>query len=204
MKYNVILFDADGITIMSERFSARMEKDHGTPWEVMKPFFEGPFIQCTIGKADLKIELQKVLLEWNWTRTVEELMDYWFNVGVTINTDVIDLVTTLREKGITCYLATNQTAYRANYLRNDLGLGKVFDGLYVSADLGHMKNEPVFFKKIIDDQNQASTQSPDERILSEQILFIDDEEKNLLSAQEAGLATYCYKDFDSLKTFLLN
>lgn len=149
MNEKVILFDADGIAIICERFSSRMEKDHGTPWEVMKPFFDGPFAQCKIGKADLKTELQKVMREWKWTGSVEELMDYWFKIGLIIDNNIINLVNKLRTKGVKCCLATNQTVCRADYLRNDLGLGKIFDGFYTSADMGYMKDVPTFFERVL-------------------------------------------------------
>lgn len=204
MKYKVILFDADGITITSERFSTRMERDHGTPWEAMKPFFDGPFALCKIGKADLKTELEKVIPQWKWEGSVEELMDYWFKIGLTVNTEIVDLVENLREKGVKCYLATNQTTYRADYLANDFGLGKIFNGLYISAKIGHMKDEPIFFEKVLADLNKASRIPLNEGVLSEQVLFVDNDEKNLISAQQAGLATYDYKDFNSFKIFLEN
>ena len=61
MTYDLVLLDADGLVINGERFSDRLRRDHGIPWETLKPFFDGPFAACKLGKADLKTELGKVI-----------------------------------------------------------------------------------------------------------------------------------------------
>lgn len=200
MKYQVILFDADGMTIQSPRFSDRLEKEHGITWEKMKPFFQGPFNDCKLGKSDLKQELAKVVKEWGWHGTVDELMAFWFKDDV-IGEDIIDLVKNLRSQGVRCYLATNQEAYRAQYLRNDLGLSKIFDGLFVSTDIGYLKKDPKFFEEIVADLNEAS-RGMSATLDREQILFVDHEAENIAAAKQASLSTYTFHDMDAFKEFL--
>lgn len=56
----------------------------------------------------------------------------------------------LKGQGIQCYLATEQERYRGNYMR-DVMFKDLFDGYYITAELGVSKTEPGFFQMIADD-----------------------------------------------------
>lgn len=194
MKYNAILFDADGMTLISKRFSEQIQKDYGITWDKMKPFFDGPFQQCKLGKADLKEELAKVIGDWGWKGTVEELVSYWFGIGSTPNPEIVAIAKELRSHGVKCFLATNQEKYRAEYLRDVVGLKDVFDDLLVSADFGHMKDEVAYFEEAYKRLN----------VPKESVLFIDHEEKNLKAAKEFGFETYQYQDVEGFREYILS
>jgi putative hydrolase of the HAD superfamily len=195
MNYRVILFDADGMTIIPQRFSEQIEKDHAIPWEKMKPFFTGPYQQCKIGKADLKEELEKVIADWGWTGTVEELLAYWFSVGSEVNPDIHEIIQELRSKGVRCYLATNQEKYRAAYLNTERGLASLFDGVFASAECGHLKQEVVFFEKAYEKLLASGLKE----LKKEEVLFVDHEEPNLNAAKTFGFPIYCYHDVASFR-----
>lgn len=200
MNYHVILFDADGMTLQAKRFSEQIEQDYGIPWETMKPFFSGPFGQCKLGKADLKEELEKVIASWGWKGTVDELMAYWFEIGSAPDLEIIEIVNELRAKGVLCFLATNQEQYRADYLREVVGLETVFDGLLVSSELGHTKDEVAYFEEVYDYLTNVYL-AP---IPKEEILFVDHDEKNLLAAETFGFETYPYTDVESFRNLVLS
>lgn len=195
MNYKAILFDADGMTLISKRFSEQIQKDYGITWAKMKPFFDGPFVDCKLGKADLKKELAKVVGDWGWNGTVDELVSYWFGIGSTPNPEIVAIVKELRSRGVKCFLATNQEKYRAEYLRNVVGLKDIFDDLLVSSDLGHMKDEVAYFEEVY---KRIGAVVP-----KESALFIDHEEKNLKAAKEFGFEVYQYQDVEGFKEYVL-
>ena len=199
MPYRAILFDADGITLLSKRFSEQIQADYGISWEKMEPFFHGPFLQCKLGKADLKEELKKVMNEWGWQKSVEELMEYWFTIGSKPNEAILAIVAELKSGGVNCFLATNQEKYRAEYLRNVVGLKDVFDDLLISADFGHTKDEVPYFKKAYQRINHLAGTV----IAKKSVLFVDHEEKNLTAAKTFGFDTYRYHDVDTFKEYIL-
>lgn len=202
MNYEAILFDADGMTLVSRRFSEQIEQDYGIPWARMKPFFDGPFVQCKLGRADLKEELSKVMLDWGWKGSVEELMAYWFAIGSTPSPEIVALAKELRSGGVKCFLATNQEKYRAEYLWNVAGLKDVFDGLLASSDFGHMKDEVAYFAEALVRLETCVGAPLGASLLKERILFVDHEEKNLAAAKEFGFAAYEYHDIQSFKEFV--
>ena len=100
MKYKAIFFDADGVLVKNRHlFSEQLEKDFGIKKEIMTPFFTGVYSQCSLGKADLKKELTKVVDDWGWKGTVDELLAYWFSVGTEIEKDVVGFIKELKEQG---------------------------------------------------------------------------------------------------------
>jgi len=191
MKYKAILFDADGLIIHSPRFSERLQKEYGITWETLKLFFQGPFQECKVGKADLKNELAKTAEAWGWKDSIDALLAFWFQ-GDIVDEEIKNLVSTLRQNGVQCYLATNQEEYREKYLENELELNSIFDGFFVSARLGYLKNDPRFFEEAIENLGFEK----------QEILFIDHDKENIDAAKAAGLSTYIFHDLEDCKTFL--
>ncbi len=198
MKYQAILFDADGMTLMPKRFSEQIQQDYGITWEKMKPFFSGPFQDCKVGKADLKEELAKVVGDWGWTGTVDELVKYWFSIGSTPDPEVTKLAKKLRTKGVKVCLATNQEKYRAEYLRNVVGLKDVFDELIISAEIGNTKNQLDYFQSAY----SRLIKMLGATIPKDAILFVDHDQENLTTAKNFGFATYNYHNFSDFQDFL--
>lgn len=197
MKYKIILWDADGVVLKSSRrFSEQLETDYGIKRSTLQPFFTGVFRDCTLGRSDLKEALANVITHWGWKGTVEELMEYWFTKGTQMDEEVIAYVQSVRALDIHCFMASDQEKYRGEYLQNLLGDGKVFEKVFYSAEIGHVKKEVAFFECIYNTINKKPLVSKDET------LFIDDDEKNVEVAKIFGYDGYVYKDLQSLKAFL--
>lgn len=182
------IFDADGVVTSSKKFAEDLERDFGIKPELLEPFFQGPFQDALVGKADLKEALEPFLKEWGWKKTVDEFVEYWFRSEDIVNTVVTDTISRLRESGIKCYLATNQERYRLAYMRDVMGFKQVFNGLFSSADLGCKKPEPQFFDRLL------KRIDPKREIPRREILFWDDSEANVTAAKEIGMQAYRYVD----------
>jgi len=199
MKYQVIIFDADGVTLKAGRnFSYIYSEKFGVPIEKLSPFFKGVFQDCMIGKADLKEELKKVLSDWNWTGTVEELLELWFSSEDRVDQKITDLIKGLRKDDIKCFMTTNQEKYRGQHLRNQLK--DIFDDIFVSAELGYKKKDLGFYEQVFEQIGPSVAGD------KTQVLFIDDEEENVKMAQKFGFDTLHYKEFqgsDEIKSLLV-
>lgn len=182
----VVIFDADGVAIIGEKFSNNLARDFGITTEITKSFFTGPFQDCRIGRADLKEVITPYLGGWGWKGSVEELLEYWFKSEHKINQDLIDYVRELRGRGIQCFLATNQEKYRTQYMLNEMDFAKIFDRLYVSSELGVLKTNPEFYAKIIEDLGDID---------KKEILFWDDDPKHIEVAKNYGILGEAYTSF---------
>lgn len=203
MKYKVIIFDADGVTINSDlMFSQILERDYKIPPAMMSSFFSGVFQECMYGKADLKLELEKVVADWGWKKTVDELLQEWFAFENKPNKDMFDLIEKLRNSGVRCYLGTNQEKYRGEYLRKEMGFNKLFDGLFISAEVGYKKKNPKFFEIVLDSLNKAGHDMSSPLIKKSEVLFIDNEKENTDSAKEFGIDAHLFTNIKELKQLI--
>jgi len=186
MNTKALIFDADGMIVHGERFSKRLARDFGISTDITTPFFVNEFQLCLVGKADLKQELAKHLKKWGWEKSIDDLLDVWFDESHTqIEAQFLPLIQNLRAKGVAVYLATNNEKYRTANLVEGRGLGKLVDGVFSSAHLGSKKPEADFFQRMIDEIG----------IDKRQIVFWDDDMENIDGAVAFGLPAELYTDF---------
>lgn len=146
----LIIFDADGVLVHGERkFSKTLAEKHGISIETTLPFFTGPFQECLVGNSDLKEIILPYLDKWGWDKGVETLLEYWFSLESKTDKELIAYIKELRQKGIKCFLATNNEKHRFQYMMDKMGLLNVFDKAYSSAYLGHKKLIKIFSLKYI-------------------------------------------------------
>ncbi len=89
----------------------------------------------------------------------------------------LEVVSLVRAAGTACYLATNQDAYRAACMRSRTPYSEVLDGAYYSCDLRVAKPATDFFDHIVEDLGLGP----------HQLLFLDDQLRNVDGARSAGL-----------------
>lgn len=180
-----ILFDADGVLLHREMyFSARLARDYNIDPELINEFFKHDFHKCVVGHADIRDLLPPYLERWGWTEGLDALLDFWFSTDGILQDDLLLEIDALRAQGIRCYLATDNEKRRLAYILDTVGLRSHFDGVFASSELGAAKLEPAFWHSVI-----AELQTP-----PEQILFVDDDPKNVALAREMGFAAEVYTD----------
>lgn len=182
-----VLFDVDGVLSAHEPFSSRLARDHGITTDITAPFFRGPFRDCLVGKADLKQQLPLYLPQWNWQNTIDDFLSYWFTSEHSPNQPLLQVAQQLRQRGIACYLATNQEQYRTEYILHQMGFASQFDGAFSSAYTGYMKPQIEFFHHILHELGDLD---------ATEILFWDDVLENITVAREVGLHAEHYSNFD--------
>ena len=191
-----LVLDADGVVIKDhEYFSVRYTRDFGKSLndDVITNFFKNEYKKTAVGKADLKVLLEERLDEWGWKGTVDELLEFWFEGERDVDEKVLDVAKSLREKGVKIGLASDNEQYRAKYLHTEVGLESYFDYMFFSCFLGYTKSDPEFFKYIIDKL----------KFKPEEIVFFDDDQKNVDVAKGLGIDARLYRSTEQLKDLLL-
>ena len=194
MKPDVFLFDGDGVLIRPWGFARALEEHHCITREHTREFFAGPFSDCLIGAKDLRETLPAYLEAWGWKRSVSEFIDFWLEQDDNIDALLLGHVKALRASGARCYVASNQEVHRARYMREAMGFGRVFDGLFFSCELGVTKPRSGFFDAIA----EQITHEPG------RLMFWDDDEANVSAARAAGWQAEVYLDYRQFNARMLS
>ncbi len=180
-----LLLDMDGVVVTGEDFADCLKRDLGLTREDTKDFFTGVFRDCQMGKADLKKKIAPYLSTWGWKKSVDEFLEYWFTSHSRTDEQLLRYVQELRAKKTLCYLVGNQEKYRAEYLGEVVGLRKSFDGVFVSAEVGYLKEDQRFFEHVLREL----------RLPPAAVLHFDDSERCVASAQAAGIRAHLYTGY---------
>ncbi|MBI5529921.1 MAG: hypothetical protein HY918_00260 [Candidatus Doudnabacteria bacterium] len=191
-----LLLDCDGLIIKRDKyFSQRLSSEKNIKLDLnkIKDFFEGVFLLCEIGEKDLKEELAKVISDWGWPGTLEEMLEFWFSGEKALDNEIVEYIQNLRLKGIKVYVATDQEKYRTNYLWNEAGLKNFLDGMLSSADIGFLKNDINFWAEV-------SKILPAHK--KDEILFWDHELHKIDAAKSFGYLTEMYSGPEEFKELM--
>ncbi len=193
-KEKIFLFDADGVlTLPEEVFSVIYARSRGLDIEPFDEFFKKEWDNFVTGKSDLKDHIRENPDLWQWDGMPEELLTYWFKSEDIRNDEMIESVSSIRAKGTPCYLATEQEKYRGSYMR-DIMFKDLFDGYFITADIGLKKSNPAFFEHIVKELSaKHSLDSPAD------IVFIDDSQAKVDAAISAGLRAHLFTGVDQFK-----
>jgi putative hydrolase of the HAD superfamily len=172
-----VLLDADGVLQdLPGGWYAAMEPHLG---DRTHDFFQQTWAEelpMLAGQGDYLELLGSTLRTYGVTAPAEEVFaDVWHRIDPVEAT--VALVRDLRATGYGVHLATNQERHRAAHMRVALGYDELFDVSCYSYELGVAKPDPRFFTEAV---RRIGTDPA-------RVLFIDDNEPNVLSAREAGL-----------------
>jgi putative hydrolase of the HAD superfamily len=188
----IVLLDADGVVLLPREkiFSRRLQEQHSVPAEKTEYFFKNVYPSVVIGKRDLRDALTEFAQSIGWQQSVQDLLDFWFLPENKPNAEVLAWIGNAREGGKACYLVSDQSEYRASNLLELFG--GVVDGGFFSSSLGVLKDNPEFFRKIMERLNCTAAE----------LIFIDDEKENVESAKSVGIQAVLFTGEDSLKGLL--
>jgi putative hydrolase of the HAD superfamily len=175
-----VLWDADGVL-----------QHLPDGWEAsMRPVVEGHVTDLDAFLAEaFEAERPALVGQANWLEILPALLERWgvphlYDRAVQVWLSIVpqegvrDLVTSLRDDGIRCYLATNQTAQRGRYMAEHLGYDDLLDGAFWSYELGLAKPDPAYFTTILDKLGLEAAE----------VLFVDDSVASVEAARSVGMA----------------
>ena len=191
MKYKAIGFDYGGVIIgepNSTFFSDIANILNLEVSVVKKTYFDNNFL-VNEGKINYEDFWEKMLTVLN---KIDKKKDVFYFLQKKpkeeVNQDLIDLVKKIREKGYKTGLFTNNSSKVIFEIKN-YGIDKIFDVVMVSSDIGYMKPNPkafeIFTEKLC--------------VSSRELVFVDDTEMSLSTADEVGFTPILFKDVNNLK-----
>jgi HAD superfamily hydrolase (TIGR01509 family) len=124
-------------------------------------------------------------------RCSDEEFDLAFRQIFTPNDDVVNLWTSLRDRGVTIIAVTDVEEMRHWELQK-MGIMDLFDNAVLSYIEREVKPSEHMIRKAL----EISGVRPAEAV------FIDDKADHLPPAEKLGVATHCFKEFGVLREFL--
>jgi len=118
--------------------------------------------------------------------TYEECRTAWLGYRKEVPQRNIEILKRLREDGYRLLLLSNTNPFMISWAQADFdGMGgsikDYFDGIYCSYELGVMKPDEAFFRRVLSK----------EKMLADECLFVDDGPRNVAAASELGITTFC-------------
>jgi len=90
------------------------------------------------------------------------------------------------------YIASNASAHLLRELLQKEHFAGIFEYVFVSSEIGVIKPQPGFYAQILSSVS----------VSAEEILFVDDRQRNVDGAIEAGMQGYAYAGFTQFKQFI--
>lgn len=129
--------------------------------------------------------LKQLEVDWITSLQLVELLDMMWK-SESPNDELIARIIELKNKhSFNIVLATNNYGGVEKILHR-LNISRFWDGVVDSSDIGYMKPNEVFFDKALEIM----------KINSSDAYFVDDDERNVLSAKKMGIAGWVHSDND--------
>jgi len=118
---------------------------------------------------------------WNRVDVAPELEDEFLSRH-TLNPGITELLSQATDNDISVWCLSNDVGRWSDKLRKNLGIEEFLAGSIISGDVGVRKPDKGIYKILIDSIDCGV----------EDVLFVDDREKNVIAARKAGIETVMF------------
>ena len=151
-----------------------------------------PFISEKIGSSDEET-IQSAYLEASLGQIIPD--EFWAQVNMSpeseddylsrhsLNPGVLDLLVFAKENKAPVWCLSNDVGRWSNKLRSNFGIEEYLAGSVISGDVGVRKPDRKIYEILVE---QSGYKIND-------LLFVDDREKNVIVARDIGIETVLYK-----------
>lgn len=164
----------------------RIPEKTGLTIEELNEIFSKHWIEVSVGKKDFTDILDMFIKRSKNKITREDLLEI-YSSDTKIYEDVLEIVTQLKNKGFMVIILSNESK-----VGEKIRLGKIekfVDKIYSSSSIGIRKPDAQIFNYVLSKENLQSNET----------LFIDDRERNIIAAETLGIRGIVYKNIQQLK-----
>jgi len=185
-----ICFDLDGVYFLNGKsnFVKALEKIGVLEEEAKRVFLKSDQMNklYKLGKMTDEEYWNWALSEWNLNLSVKEIVDLLIK-GYETNDNAVEYVRKVRKAGFKTLICSNNFPARINGLQERFGFLNDFDVIVLSYDVGIDKPNKEIFQQLIKKSG----------VQANEIVYSDDDDTKMLGAQELGINTFLYTDFDA-------
>ena len=154
--------------------------------ELLIPFIaekSGSIDEEVIQSAYLEASLGKISADefWSQVDVASELEDEFLSRH-SLNPGITELLSQAKGNSISVWCLSNDVGRWSDKLRKNLGIDKFLNGSIISGDVGVRKPDKEIYEILIHSSGYKI----------EDILFVDDREKNVIASREVGIETVMF------------
>lgn len=162
--------------------------------ELLIPFIAehgGSSNEAAIQSAYLEASLGKISPEafWMQVSVAPELEDSFLSRH-SLNPGILDLLSHASDNAVPVWCLSNDVGRWSSKLRSNLGIDRFLAGSIISGDVGVRKPDREIYDVLVEACGHRA----------EDLLFVDDREKNVLAAREAGIKSTRFKPEDGFES----
>lgn len=180
-----IIFDLNGVFIVSPKLSDRFANDFNVPAKEFLPALKEVMSKVRQPNGpSVYEEWRPYLQKWNVLLDETTLLKYWFDSESPDN-KMIQLAKELKIAGYKIFVLSNNFRERSrHYTEKFAFMSEIFDGVYYSWQTGFVKPDVQAYENIL----------RKEKLDSSECIYFDDSEKNIEVAQSLGIESYLFDE----------
>ncbi len=164
-----------------------------TPEKVLDVFLKsGLARQYETGKISTDVFLKEVSSIAQGRISYRDFMDIWSG-SFTLNTDYFDFLLSVKDK-VKLIMVSNTNELHYSYIEENFPEIMIFDEYFLSYEMHSMKPDAEYYHYFIGESGYEA----------EEILFIDDKQENIETAEKVNLKTFQYKSFADFQNIVKN
>lgn len=181
-----IIFDLNGVFIVTPRLSDRFLNDFGVPIDEFMPALQEIMDKVRRPNAVSSYSLwAPYLKKWGISFSESEFLDYWFSGELKENADLVNIARELKSQGYKLIIMSNNFRERAEYYTKHFKfMSELFEKVYYSWQTGFVKPDVRAFQQIFTDFNLQPSDC----------IYFDDSDKNIQLAESLGVQSYIFNE----------
>jgi len=199
-KIKIVLFDVDWVIIRPPYyFPKKLENDwYKNAKNIFNDFFKKYNSDLTEWKKSIKKEILPYLEKINWKKGVDSFLEesYKFEYKY-LDYKILEKIKKLQKKWIMCYLATSQEKERSEYFLNKWNFKNIFDDYFISYNFWYRKENIKFWEK-------TEKELLKKGVKTEDVLFFDDSKTNIIMAENIGIKSFLFTNYEKFENDLKN
>ena len=185
-RIKAIFFDFDGVMTIDKTGTQSICNYISKNCNIDKDTFEKEYRKYNndllYGITTHKKIWNKICQDLNENIPISFLYDSFENTP--INNEMHNFVKIIKRQNLKTALITENKIDRINIIKEKYKLNKIFDIIIVSAEVGFGKDKKEIFQIVLDKIN----------VKSDECIFIDNQEKNLIVPKNMGINTIFFDD----------
>jgi HAD superfamily hydrolase (TIGR01509 family) len=187
-----VIFDLNGVFILSPKLSDRFENDFNVPASEFLPKLAEIMDQVRRPYAGAAFSYwEPALKAWGVEMKEEQFWNYWFGAE-TPSSEMITLAKEFKVKGLKVIMLSNNFKERAEYYEHYPWMHDVVDKAYFSWQTGFVKPDVKAWELVLKDFS----------LKPEEAVYFDDQEKNLKAAQSLGIHSFMFDSPAEVKSLI--